>query len=294
MFGTLKTSSRRALLRTVLHLTGKGSRARVDLMNEIRRHRGGSLGVVHRQGEDWLIECGDHLIWCSSADHLIAAGLAKHGAWQRDDLNHAFDKLNELNLARRGWFIDVGANIGTHVVYASLRPEIERILAIEPGPENFDFIGRNARLNGIEDRVSMLQSAVSDQEGILHLEVNDTHQGKHIVRRTARANSIEVPSSTLDDILSRQRIQPDEIALVWIDVEWHEHAVFSGMGTVLDAKVPVFFEFARKSVKEDTRHEWRRSVERRYDRIFIVRPDGADEVSFETAFDQEFADLLIC
>ena len=294
MIDALKTSARRALLRLVLMLTGKGARARVALMDEIRRNRRGTLGVVHQRGDDWLVDGGDHLMWCASGDGLIAAGLAKHGAWQREDLNHAFAKLAELGIDRKGWFVDVGANIGTHVVYASQRSEVDRIRAIEPEPRNFDFICRNASVNGIEDRVTPLQLAVSDQPGAVHLEINQARQGQHIVRDSARENTVEVPARPLDEILAEQAIAPGDIALLWIDVEWHEHAVFRGMPNVLAAKVPVFFEYARRSVPDDQRKAWREGVEARYDHAFIVDPQGARSVSFEEAFDQELADLLIC
>ncbi|MEM7211515.1 MAG: FkbM family methyltransferase [Pseudomonadota bacterium] len=294
MIDALKSSVRKVLLRLVLSLTGKGARARVALMDEIRRNRGGSLGVVHQRGQDWLVDGGDHLMWCASGDGLIAAGLAKHGAWQRDDLNHAFATIEGLGIKRRGWFVDVGANIGTHVVYAAHRPEIDRILAIEPEPRNFDFICRNASVNGIENRVTPLQLAVSDQPGKVHLEINEARQGQHIVRDDARDNTIEVAARSLDDILTAHAIDPDDIALLWIDVEWHEHAVFRGMPSVLAAKVPVFFEYARASVPDDKRAAWRENVEALYDHAFVVHPEGARKVSFEEAFDQELADILIC
>ncbi|MEM9063462.1 MAG: FkbM family methyltransferase [Pseudomonadota bacterium] len=294
MIEAVKVSARRALLRLILIVVGKGARFRVALMDEIRRHRGGSLGVVHRRGDDWLIDGGDHLMWCCSGDGLIAAGLAKHGAWQRDDLEHAFATLQERGIRRKGWFIDVGANIGTHVVYAAKRPEIERILAIEPEPRNFDFICRNASINGIEDRVTPLRVAVSDQPGKLHLEVNSAKQGQHIIREVARDNTIEVTAKTLDEILVEHAIDPQDIAMLWIDVEWHEHAVFRGMPSVLAAKVPVFFEYARSAITDERRAAWRENVERLYDHAFVVHPEGALEVSFEVAFNQELADILIC
>ena len=289
-----RTQLRRLLIRAVLFVSGRGWRSRVDLMNEIRRSRGGSLGVVHKRGDDWLVDGGDHLMWCSSSDGLIAVGLAKHGAWQREDLNHAFDKLAELGLLRHGWFIDVGANIGTHVVYAALRAEIEKVLAIEPEPLNFSFIERNVRINDLEDAVTALQVAASAAPDVLHLEVNGALQGRHIVRPAANSKTIEVPALPLDQIIAEHRIAPTDIALVWIDVESHEHSVFRGMPDVLDAKVPVFFEYSCKSVSDEVRAAWCRDVEARYDHAFVVRPDGVQEVSFEEAFSQELADLLIC
>ena len=290
----LRTLVRRALLRAVLFVAGRGWRSRVDMMQEIRRNRGGSLGVVHHRDDDWLVECGDHMIWCASSDRLIAAGLAKHGAWQRDDLEHALAALADAGVNRRGWFIDVGANIGTHVVYAALRSEIDNVLAIEPEPRNFDFIKRNVDLNNLSDRVTAVQLAITDTPGNLHLEINEALQGRHSVRGGANERTISVPALPLDHVLREQGISPDQIAMVWIDVESHEHAVFKGMNAILDAKVPVFFEYARKSVSEDVREAWRLDIENRYDRAFVVRPEGAREVSFAEAFEQGFADILIC
>lgn|SRR5215510_6390223 len=63
--------------------------------------------------------------------------------------------------------VDVGANIGAFTVWAAQRTR-GRVLAIEPHPENAEFLRRNLRANGA-DRAQVAECAVADQPGTLPL-----------------------------------------------------------------------------------------------------------------------------
>src|SRR5215470_2020166 len=63
--------------------------------------------------------------------------------------------------------VDVGANIGAFAVYAGQRTG-GRLLAVEPHPDNAEFLRRNLRANGIA-QAEVAQCAVADEPGTLPL-----------------------------------------------------------------------------------------------------------------------------
>ena len=63
--------------------------------------------------------------------------------------------------------VDVGANIGAFAVYAAQRTR-GRLLAIEPHPENAEFLRRNLTANGVE-HADVAECAVADRPGTLPL-----------------------------------------------------------------------------------------------------------------------------
>ncbi len=65
--------------------------------------------------------------------------------------------------------VDVGANVGLYTLYAALRGA--RVFAFEPESQNYALLNRNVFLNGLGDRVTALNVALSDGDtlGALNL-----------------------------------------------------------------------------------------------------------------------------
>lgn len=286
---SLDTRLRRLIFRALFNSLGRGASAQRALMDELRRSKNGSLGLIHRKGDDWLVDCGDHLIWCAADDALVSASLVKHGAWQRADFDLAIATLGEHGRWRGGAFIDVGANIGTHTVYAGLRDDISRILAFEPEARNFDLLCRNVAVNDLGARVEAQRLAVSDRTATLNLAVSPELQGMHAITEAASGGTVSVEARPLDDLVAAAGIAPAAIGLVWIDVEGHELSVFRGMTALLSAGVPVFFEYSRGADPD----AWRALIPPAYAHAFVVRPEGVERRPLAAALEIEFGDLLI-
>ena len=62
-------------------------------------------------------------------------------------------------------FVDVGANVGSYTVLAAAVCGA-RTLAIEPDPDSADGLRDNIRLNKLADRVTVLQAALGDRDGV--------------------------------------------------------------------------------------------------------------------------------
>jgi FkbM family methyltransferase len=65
--------------------------------------------------------------------------------------------------AREAPFIDVGAHVGLMTVVAALagRP----VIAVEPDPDNLSYLRRNVEMNGVADRVLILENALWSSSG---------------------------------------------------------------------------------------------------------------------------------
>ncbi|GAB6944287.1 FkbM family methyltransferase [Vulcanisaeta sp. JCM 14467] len=87
--------------------------------------------------------------------------------------------------------VDVGAGIGDTAVLFALRGA-ERVIALEPYPSLYEKALMNVRINGLEDKVVLLNAAVSDTDGFTYAptqEIRDyvlfrpmTHKSSESVR----------------------------------------------------------------------------------------------------------------
>ena len=189
-------------------------------------------------------KCGDHRIAFDPSDQVIGRALILNGDWQRGDSERAIGFLSANGmLAPDGVFVDVGANICTQSVYASLSGRFARVLALEPSPAEFELLGINVRLNGLTGTVDCRQVAVGAKASSMALALNAVNRGDHRLVEEPGANCVAVNVLPLDAILEGEGIDAAEVGLVWIDVQGHEPQVCEGMPRVLAAGVPLVIEF---------------------------------------------------
>lgn len=91
------------------------------------------------------------------------------------DWNTAISCLTEDEYALRGlhftgWALDIGAYIGGIAVGLLIDNPDLRVVAVEPIPENAALIEENAELNGVRDRLVVLQGA-ADAPGVKTVQV---------------------------------------------------------------------------------------------------------------------------
>jgi FkbM family methyltransferase len=181
-------------------------------------------------------------------DRVIAFHLLSGRDWQREELDEAIAALRTAGaLADRKIFVDVGANIGTHTVYAMQTGLFSAGVAIEAEPDNVKLIRRNVSANGLADHVKTLHAAASRTKGVVRLVRNRVNFGAHSIQprfvRSAGA-AIEVPCDTVEGLLAEAGVSAAEVGLVWLDVEGHELEVLKGMGPLLELAVPIVLEFS--------------------------------------------------
>ena len=149
----------------------------------------------------------------------------------------------------RGVFVDVGANIGTATLPALAH--YERALCIEPEPLNASLLRANLALNRLDGRAVVRLAACSAHEGRLSLRLAVSKHGGHSIRPEREGvPSITVDAVTIDSVVAEAGLAPEDVGLVWMDVEGHEHLVLAGASEVIAARVPLVVEVRARTAAE--------------------------------------------
>lgn len=183
-----------------------------------------------------------------------------------------------------GIFVDVGANTGVYTVMAGTIAPDRPIVAFEPLPTVVEILKRNIVANGLAERVRLVEVALSDAAGTAKLHLPDPGHG--LVETSAslepdfqQAHSIcEVRVERLDDIGIR-----DQIAVIKVDIEGHEHAFLRGARDVILRDRPIIFAEVVGPAKRSAIGAFLHGVDYM---DFRLRPDMAihdGEVMFDNA-----------
>ncbi len=210
-----------------------------------------------RPERDLTVDTDHGRLSFSSKDKFIGRSLYTAGSYGYSDIFHAIDILKsqgKLSSANEGYLIDIGANVGTVCIPLVLKGVFKQALAFEPEPRNFSYLKRNIDQNNLSDRVQAFQVALSSSAGELELELCADNYGDHRIRTSGAPTSqfnqldesgrsvIKVPVQTLDQTIESLGIKPDQIKLLWMDVQGHEGHIFQGAESLIAAGVPIVFE----------------------------------------------------
>ncbi len=199
----------------------------------IRRNGGGNAsltrGVVSRfqhQGEDVTFFIADE--W----DYI-----------QSHHLKGTFYETEELGFIARhfhgGVFVDVGANIGNHTVYALKFLEADKVIAFEPNPAAARLLHINLALNGLAARVDHRPFGLSDREARANL-VAPRHKDLGSTRLELQDTTTDgagCPVTTGDAALANEPM----ISMIKIDTEAMELEVLSGLRQTIARHRPTLF-----------------------------------------------------
>lgn len=160
------------------------------------------------------------------------------------------ERLGRSPLAGRT-FVDVGANIGTSTIPALKTLGARHAIAIEPAEGNCRLLRANVAANNLEERVTVLQVALSEQAGEHQLEIGPKNSGDCRIRLTSEPGSIgesnwtteTVSTATFDDVCGERAVRMDDVGLVWMDTQGHEAHVLEGATSLLNSSVPVVAEY---------------------------------------------------
>jgi FkbM family methyltransferase len=138
-------------------------------------------------------------------------------------------KIYDLKEPKRvGLVLDVGAHIGLFTLRTARRFPNSEIIAIEPNPTTFRFLVRNVLINGMKDRVRVLNLAAGRVRGKTVLWLSRLSRGDSSIRKwhdAGSAGSSAVHLTPLDDILLTVRV----CDLIKVDVEGMEEEVLKGL-----------------------------------------------------------------
>lgn len=140
--------------------------------------------------------------------------------------------IQKMNLA--GTAIDIGANVGNHVVFLGNFCDFNKIFAIEPNNDSINVLYDNIKNNDMDAEVVILEAAIGDVRGICGI----THKENSGQNKVTQGEDVEM--YTLDEIVGKY-MGRDEISLIKIDVEGFESKVLKGAELTIKRFKPEIF-----------------------------------------------------
>jgi len=164
------------------------------------------MNALAARGHLVLCELGDVRFFVDPSDRVVGAWLMWHGGWQRREIDAAVEVLSAAQrLPANAVFVDVGAHIGTHTIYALRTGRFAAVLHLHPRNTGAHAIGEPPSVDG-----------------------------------QAR---LDVPVVRVDDELERLGVPVETVGLAWVDVEGYEPQVLDGLAKLMARSVPITFEF---------------------------------------------------
>ena len=132
-----------------------------------------------------------------------------------------------------GLFVDVGANVGNHTLYAALVMKAARVIAFEPNPPAYQACRYSVLLNELADRVEVHNVGLSDSDEQAHVRWSG--------ERNLGATQLEPGAGGL--VLKRgdELLAGEMPSLIKIDVEALEMKVLGGLRETLRRARPILF-----------------------------------------------------
>ena len=186
--------------------------------------------------------------------------------WAKEEMDFVLGYYASIQ-ARPSAVIDIGANVGTSVVYFRDKlGEKSGFYAVEPVTGNFNLLNANCAVNGFND-IKTFRAGISEAAGEAKMDINPSNMGNCKIAGTDSDRLVQnendetyvgesVKLITLDSFVAENGISLDHKELFWIDVEGHEPEVFKGgMNTFRNSDAVVFTEFNPRLYKHNGRYE---------------------------------------
>lgn len=138
-----------------------------------------------------------------------------------------------IKLEKDDIMLDVGANLGWYSLLCEKLFPGSKVYSFEPDPLNFSLLADNLKLNNSKN-VNIYQMAVSDREDIMKLYLYDNkNRGRHSLLPINDGQTIDVKTITLNSFVEEQKINPEKIKFLKIDIEGYEYFALSGAKNIL-------------------------------------------------------------
>jgi FkbM family methyltransferase len=164
-------------------------------------------------------------------------------------LERAVDILRRRGCSpEQSTLVEVGAHIGMTSIAALTRHGFARAVAIEPDSDNLRLLRANVALNGLHDRVTVIDGAVADIPGLRQFlpgrragpgEAYSWTKGR--LTDAPSPGSITLKTFTLDGLCEAGLIDPAATGLVWLDCQKHEEEALRSASILFERRVPIVF-----------------------------------------------------
>lgn len=172
-------------------------------------------------------------LYISPKNGFIDKHIYLYGAYEPQILD-----LIARYLKKGGVFIDIGANIGQHSMFAASIVGVRgKVYSFEPIPYIFNQILDSARINHFDSIISAHNVALGEKNRTATLYVDKSNIGGSSVVKADRKDSSEITIDIKrgDDVLNN--IQ--HINMIKMDVEGYEHEALLGMQKTITLYKPI-------------------------------------------------------
>lgn len=149
---------------------------------------------------------------------------------QGHHLRGVFYSEDELRVIARhfegGTFLDIGANVGNHSLFAASVLGAKRVIACEPNPNAYRILRCNIALNDLGEVIEHVSVGLSDKAGSATPEEPEHGMNLGGTRLVEGGGPLQLQRG--DDLFGSE-----DIAFVKIDVEGLEMPVLEGLGQTL-------------------------------------------------------------
>ncbi len=130
--------------------------------------------------------------------------------------NFKFDQYNHLDVKDRA-VLDIGANIGDTAIYFAINGA-RHVYAVEPSPYMYVAAKRNVKLNGLHDKITLLNEGIGGKPATVSLSKEKTTGSSKLIKGGSDSKPVKI--STLKELVERYNIQD---GVLKIDCEGYEY-----------------------------------------------------------------------
>lgn len=135
--------------------------------------------------------------------------------------------------------IDGGVMWGETSIWLASKFRVKHIYGFEPFKESFDLAINNFKYNGLSDKISIYNMALSENNKPLYLKLNKSQPGANFiindidkyVLKYGNTDIVKVSTIKLDDFCKNNSVKPSYIAL---DIEGSELDVLKGGKNIIE------------------------------------------------------------
>mgnify|MGYP003950702345 CR=1 FL=1 len=159
---------------------------------------------------------------------LVDRYMLSKGTWEPDQIEQLTQLVEHFRRPQE-WpqFLDIGAHGALYSILMVKRELVDQVWAFEPDPPNRAQLHANLFLNGLVDRIRVVDKAAGNQKGTISFFVAGDRNRGASGRTESKASKgrIDVEADTIDAMVGLK----DAFVVAKIDVEGAELAVLEGM-----------------------------------------------------------------
>ncbi|MFQ5660995.1 MAG: FkbM family methyltransferase [Gammaproteobacteria bacterium] len=180
-------------------------------------------------------------------DGFVSVKVLNRKQFQRREFDNTIEIYNRCSGTKpAAIFLEIGAHIGTHTLYAANSGLFSKVISFEPTPRSYNILKLNIAVNGFEEMISAHNICISDSWGEVQMVDDLTNTGGNRIVQTGQPVTQRHHGTLFtakavhgSEYLEQLAIAPADIGLLWIDAEGHEPNVIAGMKRIISAQLPV-------------------------------------------------------